>query len=299
MDAAGWHGAEAGLASDLAELSFDLGRLAERIAAQGEAMGAVQRLALAEASSLSWWSGDRISAAQLALWLSFRIGAAEEGGQALIRTAWAARRLMAPAVRADLAGALTTSLGEESRADPGLLADVAVALAGLDGLHAVTRGCALFHLWRSLEERPDHLRDLEASTLAARIAAGQGAKALPFLPLSLTGFTALTAAGSEERRMAGWISGAHRSALSALMTIERLAHWRAHAEAATADLSGRTPARLIAALTAHPMLSAPQAEAATGASRAAVQRNLDTLMARGLIREVTGQGRFRLWAAEG
>lgn len=297
--AADWRGAEAALGTDLAELTFDLGRLAERIAAQGQAIGAVQRMALAEASGLSWWCGDRISAEQLALWLSWRIGAAEEGGEALIRTAWAARRLMAPPGPPDLAGALAASLGEEGRADPGLLTDAAAALAGLDSLHAATRGCALFHLWRSLEERPDHLRDLEAAVLGARIAAGQGAKALPFLPLSLTGFTALTVTGSEERRLAGWISGAHRAVLSALMALERLAHWQAKAEAATADLSGRTPARLIAALTAQPMLSAPQAEVATGASRAAVQRNLDTLVHRGLIREVTGQGRFRLWAAAG
>jgi Fe2+ or Zn2+ uptake regulation protein len=45
------------------------------------------------------------------------------------------------------------------------------------------------------------------------------------------------------------------------------------------------------------MLAAPQAEVETGTSRAAVQRNLDVLVARGLVREVTGQGRFRVWAA--
>lgn len=39
------------------------------------------------------------------------------------------------------------------------------------------------------------------------------------------------------------------------------------------------------------------AEAETGASRAAVQRNLDLLVQRGLIREITGQGRYRVWAA--
>ena len=209
------------LASDLAELVFDSGRPAEHIGAQGLTTGAVQRLALAETSGLSWWCGDPISAEQLALWLSWRIGAAEEGGEALIRTAWAARRLMAPPGPSDLAGALAASLGEEGRADPGLLADAAAALAGLDSLHAMTRGCALFHLWRCLEERPDHLRDLEAAVLGARIAAGQGAKALPFLPLSLTGFTALTMTGSEERRLAGWISGAHRAVL---MVLGRLAH---------------------------------------------------------------------------
>ena len=55
---------------------------------------------------------------------------------------------------------------------------------------------------------------------------------------------------------------------------------------------------MIAALATHPMLGAPQAEAETGASRAAVLRNLDLLEARGLVREVTGQGRFRVWTAK-
>jgi hypothetical protein len=57
----------------------------------------------------------------------------------------------------------------------------------------------------------------------------------------------------------------------------------------------RTPARLIAA---QPMLGATQAEAETGARRAAVQRNLDLLQARGLVRAVAGQGRFRIRAAK-
>ncbi|MFN3846578.1 MAG: hypothetical protein ACK4RZ_12285 [Paracoccaceae bacterium] len=33
----------------------------------------------------------------------------------------------------------------------------------------------------------------------------------------------------------------------------------------------------------------------TGASRAVIQRNLACMEVRGLIREVTGQGRFRMW----
>jgi hypothetical protein len=42
---------------------------------------------------------------------------------------------------------------------------------------------------------------------------------------------------------------------------------------------------------------APMAEGLTGSSRAAVQRNLAWMEARGLIREVTGQGRYRMWRA--
>lgn len=293
VDGAGWREAEAGLAADLAELSFDFGRLEERVRTAGP--GAVQRLALAEASSLSWWNGDRVTADKLALWLSYRIGAAEEGGEGLIRTAWAARRFAAAGQGSGLAEALARSLGEERRADAGFLADVVAEVAALAGTSAATKGCALFHLWRALDERPEHLRGLEAAVLGARLAAGQGG--LAFLPLTLTGFSALTTSGSPDQRLAGWISGAHRAVLSALMTLDRLAEWQTRAEVETTDLQGRTPGRLIAALAAHPMLAAPQAEAETGVSRAAVQRNFDVLEVRGLVREVTGQGRFRVWAA--
>jgi hypothetical protein len=293
VDTEGWRAAEAAVAGDLAELSFDLGRLAERMRIMGP--GAVQRLSLEEAASLSWWTGDRIGADRLALWTSYRIGAVEEDGGGLIRTAWAARRLAAAGQGRGLAGVLASTLGEEGRADPEMIADATAVLEPLTASSAAVRGCALFHLWRSLSERPDHLRDIEAAVLGALVA-GQGA--VPFLPLALTGFHALTASGSPEARLTGWILGAHRAVLAALMTLDRLAGWRTRAGEETADLSGRTPARLIAALAAHPMLAASQAEAETGASRAAVQRNLDILVARGLAREVTGQGRFRVWAAK-
>jgi hypothetical protein len=294
VDAEGWQVAESAQAGALADLSFDLGRLAERAVLAGP--GALQRLALEEAVALSWWTGDRIGLDRLALWTSYRIGATEEDGGGLIRTAWAARRLGATLARGrGLSAKLDAALGEEGRADPGLIADVVAALEPLTGTSAVTRAVALFHLWRSLDERPDHLRGLEAAVLAARVA-GQGG--LPFLPLALTGFGALTAGGKPEARLSAWVQGAHRAVLAALMTLDRLIQWRARAEAATTDLSGRTPARLIAALAARPMLGAAEAEFETGASRAAVQRNLDLLASRGLVREVTGQGRFRVWAAK-
>lgn len=290
LDTKAWRAAEAALAADLAALAFDFGRLSERLMAAGE--GSTQRLALAEASSLSWWTGDRVSAERLALWQSYRIGAADVEGRGLIRTAWAARRLAAAGQGGDAAAVLRVGLGEGT--DKDLIAEVTQVLDDLLGLSAVTQGCALFHLWRSLDERPEHLRGLEAAVLGARMAAGQG---MAFLPLTLTGFAALTVTGPPEARLAGWITGAHRSVLAALMMLERLAAWRVRAAAATADLQGRTPAQLITVLAAHPMLGAAQAEVETRASRAAVQRNLDVLTDRGLAREVTGQGRFRVWAA--
>jgi hypothetical protein len=65
VDGAAWRAAEATLATDLAELTFDLGRLAERVRSAGP--GAAQRLALEEASAISWWTGNRVGADRLAL----------------------------------------------------------------------------------------------------------------------------------------------------------------------------------------------------------------------------------------
>lgn len=64
-----------------------------------------------------------------------------------------------------------------------------------------------------------------------------------------------------------------------------------------APLSGRTPPTLRAALTEWPLLFAHMTQALTGASRAAVQRNLAWMDAHGRVREVTGQGRFRVCRA--
>jgi hypothetical protein len=295
VDAAGWRAAEGALARDLADMSFDFGRLVERITAFGP--GAVARLALTEAASISWWNGDRVTSDRLALWLSYRIGAADEAGEGLIRSAWVARRLMGAGSSGGIARMLTATLGEEGRADAGLIADASAEMAAIDDLSPVVQACALFHLWKSLDERPGHLRGIEAAVIAARAAVGQGA--LPFLPLTLTGLGALTTSGPADARLAAWVSGAHRAVLSALMTLDRLSRWRTKAEEATADLSGRTPSQLITALIHHPMLTAAQGQTDTASSRAAVQRNLDVLAKRGLIREVTGQGRFRVWASVG
>jgi Fic family protein len=62
-------------------------------------------------------------------------------------------------------------------------------------------------------------------------------------------------------------------------------------------LSGRTPTALRKTFTDWPLISAPMAEILTGASRAAVQRNLKLMDEMGLVQEISGQGRFRIWRA--
>ena len=81
--------------------------------------------------------------------------------------------------------------------------------------------------------------------------------------------------------------------LTAMRHLDEIQAWSARAETMMAPLSGKTPPALRAVLTEWPVVSAPMAETLTGA----VQRNLAWMETQGLIYEVTGQGRYRVWRA--
>jgi predicted ArsR family transcriptional regulator len=83
----------------------------------------------------------------------------------------------------------------------------------------------------------------------------------------------------------------------ALAALERMQEWRARAEAGIADLSGRAPRLLVTLLAARVAVSAQEAADAAAVSVSAAARNLALLTERGLTREITGQGRFRMWTA--
>jgi len=297
-----WQAAQDRHSGALAELAGLFGALDERLRAGPK--GWRQRLALLEGADLGWWTGERVPMDQLALWVGLRLGAVGEDAQELIRAGWAVRRLSGGAGPSE--GGWKTGLaaflgrGGTGADPPETVLDMAEIMERVGHLHPVTQAAILFHGWRMLSaERAGQgaAADVEAAVLAGRHGGKAGREAALFLPLALTGSTALRATGTEVPRLGAWIAGATQATLATLQHLERLRDWEARARAATADLTGRTPPALIAALAAWPMVSAPLAEEITGASRAAVQRNLGTLTERGLTREVTGQGRFRVWAA--
>lgn len=301
FEAAPWRAAQAELALELAEVAGLFGALDQRLRTGPAGWGA--RLALREVADLSWWSGARLSQERIALWDALRIGATEDTERALARAGWAIRRLTAgPAPGEGLARFLErtprarAASPEQVPDDP--LADLSDILASGPGLHPVAAAARLFHAWRALG--PPGAADLEAAVLGMRHAAGAarapGQGAL-FLPLAQTGTEALRGQGDPRARLAAWLRGAERATLAALLHLDRVATWRQRVDEAIADLSGRTPHALVALLEAWPLVSASLAEAETGASRAAVQRNLDRLEQRGVIREITGQGRYRFWVA--
>jgi Fic family protein len=98
--------------------------------------------------------------------------------------------------------------------------------------------------------------------------------------------------------LAVWLAGALRETQGALLHLDRLRAWQHRAKTTLSGWQGRTHLPLIHILMAWPMVSAAMAETLTGANRSTVQRNLTALQATGLLREVTGQGRYRLWTAQ-
>ena len=304
-DATDWQAAQDGLSGPLAELAVTFGALDERLRSGPE--GWRQRLALLEVVDLGWWTGDRIGAERLALWVGLRLAATGEDTQALARAGWAVRRLSAgplPGAGGWIAGAgafLGRSLPEADDV-PDALADLAEVMEASIALHPVTQAAIVFHGWRMLTSDTAHQRlttETEAAVMAARHAAGMGrGQGAMFVPLALSGHDGLRATGSVANRLAAWIRGADRATLAALLHLDRVRDWGGRASAALSDRTGRTPPALVQVFADWPMVSAPLAEQVTGASRAAVQRNLDLMQDRGLIREITGQGRYRVWTAQ-
>ena len=293
-----WRRAEAGHAARLARVAGRLGALDERLKRGPE--GWRHRLALIEAADLSWFAGDRVAPDRLALWISMRLSGVQDDTAALARVSWAVRRLTGgPGPELDLPAFLDRRDPENMEHQVEPFADRAGSWLDLmeqaADLHPITRAGMSFHLWclAGLGQYGDRV---EAAVTAARIAAGDGSGAI-FAPLAMGGAGGLRTGGPPTVRLARWLDGMETACLTAMRQLDDTEAWLARAVTEMASLSGRTPPALRAVLTEWPLVSAPMAEALTGASRAAVQRNLAWMEARGLVREVTGQGRFRMWKA--
>ncbi|MGR3591598.1 MAG: hypothetical protein ACU0BO_06465 [Limimaricola soesokkakensis] len=293
-----WRRAEAGHAARLARVAGRIGALDDRLKRGPE--GWRHRLALIEVADLSWFAGDRIGPDRLALWISMRLSGVQDDTAALARVGWAVRRLTGgPGPEVDLSAFL-------DRRDPENMVDEAEPFADRAGgwldlmaqaadLHPITRACMGFHLW-SLAGLGQQSDGMEAAVTASRIAAHEGEGAI-FAPLAMGGAGALRTGGPPANRLARWLDGMETACLTAMRHLDDIETWSARAEAEMTPLSGKTPPALREVLTEWPLVSAPMAETLTGASRAAVQRNLAWMEARNLVRELTGQGRFRMWRA--
>ncbi|WP_050931858.1 hypothetical protein [Aestuariivita boseongensis] len=293
-----WRKAEAGHAARLARVAGRLGALDDRLRRGPE--GWRHRLALIEAAYLSWFAGDRVAPDRLALWISMRLSGVQDDTAALSRVGWAVRRLTGgPRPDQDLSAFLDRRDPENTEHQTEPFADRAGSWLDLmeqaTDLHPITRAAMGFYLW-SLAGLGQHGDRMEAAVTAARIATNEGRGAV-FAPLAMGGAGGLRAGGLPTVRLAYWLDGMETACLTAMRHLDDIEAWAVRAEVEMTPLSGKTPPTLRTVLTEWPFVSAPMAETLTGASRAAVNRNLAWMEAHGLIREVTGQGRYRMWRA--
>jgi len=318
-----WRAAEAGQAAQLARVSARLGVLDERLR-RGPA-GWRQRLALIEASDLSWLTQDRIGLNRLSLYMALRVSTVTDDAQALYRIGWTVRRLTGgplPLTRRSGVGDLETFLDRRDRQGQGERFEDAKApsrvvemvereafedraagwLAMMNqakDLHPVTRASMGFHLWHVAELSPVD-DPLEAAVTASRVAITELAPSgsMPgaiFAPIAMGGGGGFRAIGDPPARLARWLNAMESATFAALRRLEEIEAWAAAAERAMAPLSGKTPPMLRNLFTSWPLVSVQMAEKLTGKHRATVQRNIDWMDEEGLIREVTGQGRYRMW----
>ena len=296
FDPGKWGAAQNVLSDELARLTQLFGELDVRVRQNGE--GVQQRLALREVADLSWWCGDRLSMDKLGLWLALRIGATDDTEHALMRAGWAVRRLSSGSFPDQGIAEFLDRHDVLNQTMENGTEDLMTVFESVQLLHPVTQAAILFHAWRILGARRS--RDIEAAVLAARHGASMSrlrGKGILFLPLSTSGTIALRGQGEVESKLRAWISGAEQACLANLLLLDRLLAWKKTAIHLISDLSGRTPKQLVEVLVKYHLVSAPIAQAEINASRAAVQRNLGLFVQRGLVREVTGQSRYRLWTA--
>lgn len=290
-------------AAELAAAAMAIGRLDELVAAMGP--GAIGRLAALEVEAMLWSSGTPIRREDIGRDLMGARAGSDLGAMRLAR--WALRRLEGQGALDDLRGFLGLH-----RADlPGIPAEAAPRTMGvafddaaagfrqwmeqIAPAHPITRAGFSRRLWRLSELSPEGVV-LEPATWAARHMA-KGCTALPFVPMGSFGRPLWQGFADGPDSLIAMIRATRDGATAARALLYRLRDWGTAARNATASIKGDNPARIIAALLAHPLATTEMVENAAAISRDTAERLLARMAAMGLVREVTGTRRFRLWEA--
>jgi len=297
-----WEKAQAAQAGHLAEVALMLGALDERVKRGPD--GWHQRLALKEVTALSWFCGEPVTLDRIALWMALRLSSAVDDIHALHGATWAVRRLLRPVgPEPDLVTFLWSrsvkyphdddrEREREKEGNPGYEGGVRIVSHARRTLHPITRACYGYHLWNRMGLGDDAA--LEAAVIAARMAVGS-LRGLNFVPIAMGQAEGLRRGGAPHQRLTRWLTGMETALATACQYLENVERWNVRARSTMDSLSGRTPKRLRKVLMDWPLVDARMLERLTGASRHAIQRNLLWMEEHQLIREVTGDRRFRMW----
>ena len=298
FDPRDWRRAEAAQGRGLARAAAAFARL-DALVSDGFA----KRLALAETSALLWAQGDWVSADRIALYGLLRESSLKDA-RGLSRADWAVQRVLGAGMPEDLAVFLGRRRAEFDGLEnlgrhpvgvefDGLEGDWQAARRGLEDTHPITQAAGLFAAWRAFGlSAPNDA--LEAGVAAGKIGGAEG-RNLRFLPVASGG--AIGQGGAVADRLARWYAAVENACLQAEMQHAQLNTWAKRARQASAGLSGKTPALLIEALQATPALSAGMVARTCSCDKATARRNLNRFAKLGSIREITGQGRYKVWSA--
>lgn len=305
-DPAPWRQAQADHAAVLAEAAFAVGQLDADLAAMSpdDRAGATRRLGLIEVEAILWADGRPLPREDIGIELLDAHASSDL--EALRFSRWAMRRLEGRAETEQLRPFLGLHRVEASgeptaRRQTGRDFDLAaeafwLGWQGGAGLHPLVRAPFARMIWRLADLSPAELGG-EAAVWIARDMA-QACPALGFVPLGVAHRNLWHDSGPIPDRVETHLRQVARGAASARQMLAQVAHWRAEASETVARIKGANPGRVIAVLAAHPLLSAASVADRAGISRITAERLLAKLQQMGLVREITGAKRFRLWTAQ-
>lgn len=303
---ADWLAAQATLAVLLAGAALAAGRLEARLSLMDDKAraGATRRLALIEIEEMLRAGGTPLSREEIGLDAMAARAGTDPGTMAQAR--WALRRLEGQSDPHRLRDFLALHRNPDQADAPwsdrptGASFDMAAAgfldaMKDLSGLHPLARAPAARMLWRLAALSPDGAA-IEGAVWAARDMA-RATPGLAFLPLGRHGRAIWADGGPPEQRLSRHLAAAQQGASDACRLLDRITDWARAACRATATIKGQNPARIVAALAAHPVLHTAGVADLAVISRDTAERLLVRMQRLGLVREITGTRRFRLWSA--
>ncbi|MGA0617316.1 helix-turn-helix domain-containing protein [Paracoccus sp. KR1-242] len=304
-----WLAAQRAQSGLLSLAAAAVGRLDATVAAldPDAQVGATRRLALIEVEAMLWAQGTPLRREEIGRELMDARAGTDLSAMRLAR--WGLRRLEGQGSASNLRNFLGLYRSEGPSLTDALAArpvgaafddgaeEFLAGHAALAGIEPIARAPALRVAWRIADlSAPECLA--EPACWTARDMA-EGCEALKFVPLGRSGRRVWIDTGPPADRMARQLEAVLQGAIEARRELKRVSDWADRARRETAGIKGDNPARVIAVLAAHPLMSTAMVETATGISRDTAERLLARMQAMGLLREITGARRFRLWSVGG
>lgn len=307
IDISDWLRAQSAASVQLADAAQTVGRLDQLVAAlpPDRQRGAITRLALIEVEAILWGQGTPLRREEIGR--DLMEARASTDLDAMKQARWAIRRLEGQTSLTDLRAFLALHRAEgdhlpsplHGRATGRDFDESAGAflglIDGLDALHPIARACPARIAWRLAELSA--IEDLIEGAVWTGRAMAPRCEGLSFLPLGRHGRRVWLDGGTPGERMSRHLEAVTQGALDARRHLTRLTLWAAQTRDATAAIKGDNPARIVDALLTQPLMTTAMVEDHAGISRDTAERLLRRMQDDGLVREVTGTRRFRLWTA--